>query len=97
MDYREEIVKALSKVFYSDCGRYYTGVACGIEPISLSCNTDFVADVDAAVINGNYALESGQVRLDVSDEQLRRRRQRVENAAGDRRDSVSIGTLCPYL
>lgn len=49
MDYREEIVKALSRVFYSDCGRYYTGVACGIEPISLSCNTNFVADVDAAV------------------------------------------------
>lgn len=49
MDYREEIVKALSRVFYSDCGRYYTGVACGIEPISLSCNTNFVADVDAVV------------------------------------------------
>lgn len=48
MDYREEIVKALSKVFYSDCGQYYTAVACEFEPISLSCNIDFVADVDAA-------------------------------------------------
>lgn len=49
MDYREEITKALSKVFYSDCGQYYTAIACEFKPINLSCNTDFVADVDAAV------------------------------------------------
>ena len=49
MDYREEITKALSKVFYSDCGQYYTAIACEFKPINLFCNTDFVADVDAAV------------------------------------------------
>lgn len=49
MDYREEITKALSKVFYSDCGQYYTAIACEFKPINLFCNTDFVSDVDAAV------------------------------------------------
>ncbi len=49
MDYREEITKALSKVFYSDCGQYYTAIACEFKPLNLFCNTDFVADVDAAV------------------------------------------------